>query len=243
MESCEIKITVAAQKYGNLNIRQCGRDFFPPDVYGSSARKKGIGVPITLKVKGLSKPVKTDIPTDTSTGRPRWLFRERTWVREFINRNNLAPGNIVTIRRIGTRTYELTADNGNRGVVKKEGSTKKVKTQTAATHDRPLPIPTDSDKGRATKFPKKLLNINCSRTCNCKASHINCLTPKEWLKSQLGVWQFTYESRDVRNKNIHPATFPIALARKLIELFTHQGELVLDPFVGSGTMLNCVMLS
>jgi len=63
------------------------------------------------------------------------------------------------------------------------------------------------------------------------------LTAKEWLKSQLGVWQFFYEGRDLRDKNLHPATFPIALAKKVISLFTHEGELVLDPFVGSGTTL------
>ena len=63
------------------------------------------------------------------------------------------------------------------------------------------------------------------------------MTPKEWLKSQLGVWQFSYESRDIRDKKVHPATFPISLAKKIIELFTHKGELVLDPFVGSGTTL------
>ena len=33
------------------------------------------------------------------------------------------------------------------------------------------------------------------------------------------------------------ATFPLSLARKIIDLFTHEGELVLDPFVGSGTTL------
>ncbi len=38
-------------------------------------------------------------------------------------------------------------------------------------------------------------------------------------------------------KKIHPATFPISLSKKIISLFTHQGELVLDPFVGSGTTL------
>lgn len=81
------------------------------------------------------------------------------------------------------------------------------------------------------------LPIAYERTCHCVASHINCMTPKEWLKSQLGVWQFFYEARDIRNKNIHPATFPIALAKKVIGLFTHKGELVLDPFVGSGTTL------
>jgi DNA modification methylase len=81
------------------------------------------------------------------------------------------------------------------------------------------------------------LDIGYQRTCSCNPSHINCMTPKEWLKSQLGVWQFSYEARDIRDKKAHPATFPISLARKVIELFTHEGELVLDPFVGSGTTL------
>jgi DNA modification methylase len=81
------------------------------------------------------------------------------------------------------------------------------------------------------------LDIDHNRTCNCGPTHINCMNPKEWLKSQLGVWQFTYESRDVRDKSVHPATFPISLSKKVIELFTHRGELVLDPFVGSGTTL------
>ncbi len=57
------------------------------------------------------------------------------------------------------------------------------------------------------------------------------------MKRQIGVWQFAYEGRDVRDKRIHPATFPIALAKAIIELFSHRGELVLDPFVGSGTTL------
>ena len=81
------------------------------------------------------------------------------------------------------------------------------------------------------------LPIEHQKTCTCPPSHINCMTAKDWLKSQLGVWQFFYETRDIRNKNLHPATFPIALAKKVIELFTHKGEMVLDPFVGSGTTL------
>jgi DNA modification methylase len=83
----------------------------------------------------------------------------------------------------------------------------------------------------------KRLNIGCKRSCGCGPTHINCMTAKEWLKSQLGVWQFFYESRDVRDKKLHPATFPISLSKKVIELFSHKGELILDPFVGSGTTL------
>ena len=83
----------------------------------------------------------------------------------------------------------------------------------------------------------EVLDIGYERTCDCKLSHINCLTAKEWLKSQLGVWQFYYEARDVRDKSVHPAVFPISLATKVISLFTHKGELVIDPFVGIGTTL------
>lgn len=81
------------------------------------------------------------------------------------------------------------------------------------------------------------LDINYERTCDCKSSHINCLTAKKWLKCQIGVWEFYYEGRDVRDKEIHPAAFPISMAAKVISLFTHRGELVIDPFVGSGTTL------
>ena len=83
----------------------------------------------------------------------------------------------------------------------------------------------------------KKLNINYKRACNCGYTNINCLTPKEWLKNQVAVWEFFYEARDIRDKEVHPAVFPIALPKKCIELFTHKGELVLDPFAGIGTTL------
>jgi len=84
---------------------------------------------------------------------------------------------------------------------------------------------------------RKVIDIGHLRVCDCIPNKINCLTAKEWLKSQIGVWQFNYEKRDIRDKEMHPATFPLSLAGKVIELFTHAGELVIDPFVGSGTSL------
>ena len=91
--------------------------------------------------------------------------------------------------------------------------------------------------GESSALYKTALPIGHSKTCDCESNHLNCMTAKEWLKSQLGVWQFTYEGRDIRDKSVHPATFPISLATRVIQLFTHEGELVLDPFVGSGTTL------
>ena len=89
----------------------------------------------------------------------------------------------------------------------------------------------------SSEFYGQKLLLNPERLCSCKPNHLSCITAKEWLKGQIGVWQFSYEGRDIRDKKVHPATFPISLARKVIELFTHEGELVLDPFVGSGTTL------
>lgn len=99
----------------------------------------------------------------------------------------------------------------------------------------PSSFPSAVHEGGA--YYRRQLPIPFQRTCDCKQGHLNCLTAKEWLKCQLGVWEFFYEGRDIRDKTLHPATFPISLARKVIELFTHKGEVVLDPFVGSGTTL------
>jgi len=94
-----------------------------------------------------------------------------------------------------------------------------------------------SNLGAKVSLNTEKLDINYKRTCNCPLSHINCLTPKEWVKGQVAIWELYYEKRDIRDKDIHPAVFPIALPKKCIELFTHKGELVLDPFVGIGTTL------
>ena len=83
----------------------------------------------------------------------------------------------------------------------------------------------------------KPLSIGYERTCQCPPNHINCLTAKDWIRSQVAIWEFSYEKRDIRDKKVHPAVFPIALPAKCIKLFTHEGELVLDPFAGIGTTL------
>ena len=83
----------------------------------------------------------------------------------------------------------------------------------------------------------KYIDIDHSRLCDCKNGFLSCIEPKEWMKNQIGVWQFMYEPRDIRDKKVHPAVFPIEMAKRVIAQFTHRGELVLDPFVGSGTTL------
>lgn len=58
------------------------------------------------------------------------------------------------------------------------------------------------------------------------------VTRDEFLDWTLGVWQFPGESpKRVR----HPAPFPPELPRRLIKLYSFVDDVVLDPFLGSGT--------
>jgi len=229
MDSRIIEITSAAYKYGNLNLSSCGKEFFPTDAFGSSSLSKGTGKPITLQVEGLPDLIKTDIPTDSKTKKPRWIFRNRSWVKKFIAIHKIAPGQQITINRVQKRIYEIIPYNGN--------NKNKSKQLEQLESDKVKEKPHAEETPKLSKNSEKKININYKRICDCKPNHINCLSAKEWLKSQLGVWQFSYEGRDIRDKTVHPATFPISLSKKIIELFTHQGELVIDPFVGSGTTL------
>ncbi len=110
MESRIIEITPAAAKHGNLYITACGKGFFPSDAFGKSARNKGLGKPINLIAEGLKKTIITDIPSDSKTGRPRKIFRERGWVKDFVKINNLVPGNKVVIAHIENRTYQISTE-------------------------------------------------------------------------------------------------------------------------------------
>ncbi len=58
------------------------------------------------------------------------------------------------------------------------------------------------------------------------------LTKEEFLEYTKSVWTFGAESA---RKVGHPAPFPVELPLRCIKLYTFEGEVVLDPFMGSGT--------
>lgn len=60
----------------------------------------------------------------------------------------------------------------------------------------------------------------------------NRLTESEW--KEWGYRQ-VWEIRSVRKNDDHEAKFPEELARRVIKLFCDPNEIVLDPFMGSGT--------
>ena len=59
----------------------------------------------------------------------------------------------------------------------------------------------------------------------------NTISKDEFLEFTRSVWAFPAESA---RKVGHPAPFPVELPYRLIQLYTFEGDVVLDPFMGSG---------
>lgn len=56
------------------------------------------------------------------------------------------------------------------------------------------------------------------------------LSKEEWKKYTKIVWDFHPQTN-----SDHPASFPEELPRRLIKLHSFEGDIILDPFMGSGT--------
>lgn len=62
--------------------------------------------------------------------------------------------------------------------------------------------------------------------------HEATTTADEFLDATIDVWELAPESA---TRVGHPAPFPVELPQRLIDLYTYKGDVVLDPFMGSGT--------
>ncbi len=54
----------------------------------------------------------------------------------------------------------------------------------------------------------------------------------EFMEATTDLWEIGPESA---TRVGHPAPFPVELPKRLIDLFTYEGDVVLDPFMGSGS--------
>lgn len=61
---------------------------------------------------------------------------------------------------------------------------------------------------------------------------VSDITREEFMQATLSIWQIPPESA----KRVgHPAPFPVELAERVVRLYSYVGDVVLDPFAGSGT--------
>jgi site-specific DNA-methyltransferase (adenine-specific) len=62
--------------------------------------------------------------------------------------------------------------------------------------------------------------------------HRPTTTADEFMEATLDVWELAPESA---TRVGHPAPFPVELPQRFLELYTYEGDVVLDPFMGSGS--------
>jgi len=63
------------------------------------------------------------------------------------------------------------------------------------------------------------------------------LSEKEWVEYTKQIWNIPIPGKDDIAFGKHSAIMPEEIARRCIKLFTFVGDIVLDPFAGSGTTL------
>jgi len=80
---------------------------------------------------------------------------------------------------------------------------------------------------KLTKKAKKQVNKKGRKS-------FNRLTPAEWASLSKNVWNDVSSPRESYHLE-HGATFPVALAGRIIKMYSKEGDLVFDPFVGVGT--------
>ena len=65
-----------------------------------------------------------------------------------------------------------------------------------------------------------------------KGMRVNTIQKEDFLAWTRSVWAFqAVQARQIG----HPAPFPVELPHRCIQLYTYLGDIVLDPFAGSGT--------
>ncbi len=70
------------------------------------------------------------------------------------------------------------------------------------------------------------------RTKQKKEIKQNIISKEEFMEWTKSIWTFKAESA----KRVgHPAPFPIDLPYRLIQLYSFKTDIILDPFMGSGT--------
>lgn len=65
-----------------------------------------------------------------------------------------------------------------------------------------------------------------------RESRENTITKEQFMEWTKSVWTMNPESA---KKVKHPAPFPVELPFRLIQLYTFKGDVILDPFMGSGS--------
>lgn len=83
-----------------------------------------------------------------------------------------------------------------------------------------------ADKGQFGKTYEMIYHIGFGDILNF---------PEKWGDERFDVWTIAIPQSNFTDKKIHPFQKPIALLERIVSIGSKEGDLVLDPFMGSGT--------
>lgn len=66
-------------------------------------------------------------------------------------------------------------------------------------------------------------------------NRLNALDGKTWTRYSISIWDVKKDSEESRLR--HPALFPKQLVTRLLKIYTKPRDVVLDPFMGTGSTL------
>lgn len=87
--------------------------------------------------------------------------------------------------------------------------------------------------------PVEMIAVLYKHTWKKKTKGTSTITKDEFIEWTNGLWTFSGESK---KRVKHPAPFPLELPRRCIKLFSYKEDIILDPFLGSGTTLLAALL-
>ena len=244
MDTRLIKLTSAAQNYGNLNISSCGRQIFPEDIFDSSSKKSGVGSQITINAEGVPYPIFTDIPVERESNRPRWIFRKRSWVKDFVKINNLKVGDTIIIERVASRKY-LVKPNGNHSDFVTLEDAAKITGKTI--HN----IRDYIQRGRIKKYNQFGERISKANNGELRVSieeiekFLNFIEKdrqrhhSKGQNEELGFYGLPEYERTKHVHRLHPylGKFIPQLVEWFLSRYFKEDDIILDPFMGSRTTL------
>lgn len=82
--------------------------------------------------------------------------------------------------------------------------------------------------------PVELIVVMYKDVWNKQRKGKSDISKDDFYKWTNGIWTFAGESK---KKIGHPAPFPLELPKRCIQLFSYTDDIILDPFMGSGTTL------
>jgi DNA modification methylase len=99
------------------------------------------------------------------------------------------------------------------------------------------PYPANFYAQNTIEFVTVYVKEGPSRTRSDEQKSASKLTQKEWVETTKQIWQIPVPNKSDSAFGKHSALMPEELARRCIKLFSFAGDVVLDPFTGSGTTL------